>query len=80
MDLDYKRIVNSERGKIIFSIILGLGLATLFRESCKNSNCMVFKMAKIGEVKGQIFEFDDSCYKFEEKSISCKSANQQTLL
>ena len=80
MNLDYKRIVNSERGKIIFSIILGLGLATLFRESCKNSNCMIFKIAKISEVKGQIFEFDDNCYKFEEKSISCKSTNPKTLL
>lgn len=80
MDLDYKRIVNSERGKIIFSIILGLGLATLFRESCKNSNCMVFKIAKISDVKDKIFEFDNSCYKFHEKSISCKSVNQETLL
>ena len=54
MNLDYKRIVNSERGKILFSIILGLGLATLFKESCKNSNCLVFKMAKINEIKDNI--------------------------
>lgn len=80
MNLDYKRIVNSERGKILFSIILGLGLATLFKESCKNSNCLVFKIAKINEIKDHIFEFDGECYKFNEKSISCKNTNERTLL
>ena len=43
MNIDIKRIINSERGKIVFSILLGLGLATLFRQSCNSNKCLIFK-------------------------------------
>ena len=34
--------VNTKYGKIIISIILGIGLASIFRKSCDSRNCIIF--------------------------------------
>ena len=34
--MNFKRLINTALGKIIISIMLGLGLATLFRKVCKD--------------------------------------------
>ena len=62
-----RRLLYSEVGKYIISILLGLGLATLFRKVCKDRNCMVFKAPELKKIKEQIFKFQDKCYKFTIK-------------
>ena len=71
MNLDIKRIINSDRGKIVFSILLGLGLATLFRQSCKTNKCLIFKAPTLDQIKNKLFNYNNKCYKFTEKSVSC---------
>ena len=67
-----KRLIYGAPGKIIISIILGLGLATLFRKVCKNRDCIVFHAPDIKKIKNQVFKFDDKCYTFNEKITKCK--------
>ena len=66
-----KTLINSSKGKIILSIILGFGIATLFRESCKNRNCLVFHAPSMKKVKGKIFSYNDKCYSYNEKHSKC---------
>ena len=73
MKLNIQKIINSNRGKYVISILLGLGLATLFRKACTNQNCLVFKAPSMKEIKGKIFQFDNKCYKYNEKHASCNS-------
>ena len=40
------KLFNTELGQTIVSIILGLGLAGIFRKSCKNNNCYIIKGQK----------------------------------
>ena len=42
MSFSLKQILNSARGKYVLSVLLGLGLATLFRKACISRNCLVF--------------------------------------
>lgn len=65
-------LLKSETGKIIISIILGLGLATLFRRVCGESNCLVYKGISNSEIKGKVFKFNDKCYSYNIKAVSCK--------
>ena len=54
-----RRLITGVFGRSIISILLGLGLATLFRKVCNDRNCLVFKAPKIDKIDNQIFEFDD---------------------
>tara|TARA_B100000927_G_scaffold271423_1_gene248346 strand:- start:508 stop:747 length:240 start_codon:yes stop_codon:yes gene_type:complete len=71
--MNLKRLIYSDVGRIVISIILGLGLATLFRRVCKERNCLVFHAPQINKIKDQVFKFKDKCYKFEEEIEKCDS-------
>ena len=66
-----RRLIYSDVGKYVISIILGLGIATLFRKVCKDRECLVFHAADHKKIKNQIFEFDGKCYEFNEKAERC---------
>jgi hypothetical protein len=66
-----RRLIYSEVGKYVMSILLGLGLATLFRKVCNDRSCLVFHAPHINKIKGQIFDFDGKCYTFQEKAERC---------
>ena len=66
-----KSLLNSTKGKIIVSILLGFGIATLFRKSCENRNCLVFKAPSMNKIKNKPFLFDDKCYEYNEKNVTC---------
>ena len=72
-----RRLIYSKFGKVVVSILLGLGLATLFRKVCNERNCMVFKAPQLKEIKNKVFKFDSKCYKYEENAQSCKNTDKK---
>jgi hypothetical protein len=72
-----KRFTDSLFGRILISVLLGLGLATLFRKVCKDRKCMVFRAPDISNIKDKIFKYNDKCYQYTEKSESCKTTNKK---
>ncbi len=66
-----KRLFYSNFGRILLSILLGFGLATLFRKVCKDRNCIVFKSPPLDELRTNIYQHNNKCYKFKENSIKC---------
>ncbi len=73
-----RRLIYSSVGKYIISIILGLGIATLFRRVCKDRSCLVFKAPSMNKVRNQVFKFDDKCYIFKEHGQKC-DPNKKTM-
>tara|TARA_Y100000590_G_C15568180_1_gene957492 strand:+ start:508 stop:747 length:240 start_codon:yes stop_codon:yes gene_type:complete len=69
------QVLENEVGRGVISIILGLGLAALFRRVCKGNNCIIVRGPPISKIKDKIFIFDNSCYKYEPKITNC---NNQT--
>ncbi len=66
------RIMNSNIGIHVISMILGLGLASLFRRACRNRNCVVIKGPPLSSVKDKVFKFDGKCYTYHPEATSCK--------
>ncbi len=66
-----RRLIYSDVGKYVISILLGLGLATLFRKVCNDRSCLVFHAPHIDKIRGQVFNFDGKCYTFEENAERC---------
>jgi hypothetical protein len=69
--MNVKRILNTEFGHILISILLGLGLATMFRQVCEGKNCLIFNGPVISEVDGKIYKFGEYCHQFKLNPVSC---------
>ena len=69
--MDLSKFVRNKTGKIIMSIILGLGLATLFRQVCRDNNCTIYKAPIINE--SDVYKFENECYSFEKISTKCNN-------
>ena len=65
------KFLHTTTGRIILSIILGFGLASLFRQVCKGKNCYVFKAPSLEETKNQTFKYDGKCYSYNQKQVKC---------
>jgi len=63
--MNLSKFIHTSSGRFISSILLGLGLSSLFRKICKTSDCIIYKAPPHGEIIGNIFEYNDKCYIFE---------------
>ena len=68
-------LLGTREGKIILSIIWGLGLAALFRKVCKGRSCIVVKGPSPSEMEGKVYSFNDKCYEYTAENTSCKKLN-----
>lgn len=74
--MDLKGILHSKNGKILMSVLLGIGISTLFRKVCKERNCLVFKAPKFDKIKDKVFKFNDKCYTYTENLKKCNNSKQ----
>jgi|UniRef100_A0A6C0H392 hypothetical protein len=74
--MNIKRLLNSEIGKNIVSILLGIGLATLFRKVCTDKNCIVFNGPIISEFEDKIYKHGEKCYKYKAQPDKCDSTKK----
>jgi hypothetical protein len=66
-----KRLLNTELGKFFISVLLGLGLATLFRKICKDRDCITFNGPVIGDIDGKIYQYGEKCYQYQSNAEPC---------
>jgi hypothetical protein len=66
-----KDLLESPTGQIIISVILGLGLATLFRKVCTSNNCIVIKGPNLKDLEKYYYKVDGDCYKYTPYVTNC---------
>lgn len=66
--MQIKALMSTPVGKILISVLLGLGLATLFRQTCKAKNCIRFAGPILNEIDGKIYKHGNKCYKYDVES------------
>jgi len=70
--MNVKGLLNTSLGQVFISILLGLGLAMIFRKVCKDKNCIQFKGPILSEIEGKIYKHGDKCYRYtSEPSGKC---------
>ena len=74
--MNVKRLIHSGFCKIIIPVLLGLGLATMFRRVCKDKNCIVFKAPGIKDIEEKTFSHNGKCYQYKHKSESCSKSKK----
>ena len=70
------KILTSPTGKVIISIIWGLGLAALFKRACNGRSCIVYKGPHPSLVHGKVFQHGEKCYKYSMKRSNCDQVDE----
>ena len=74
-----EKFVRSRTGRWVMSILLGLGVASLFHRVCKGKHCYVERAPPADELEdGQVYKFDGKCYEMKRQAVSC-DASKKTL-
>ena len=71
-----EKFVGSNTGKYMMSILLGLGLATIFRAACQGKKCKTIVAPPLSEIEDKIYRFDDKCYKIQKSATKCDKKKQ----
>ena len=74
--MNFKLILYSNVGKIVISVLIGIGIACLFHKVCKDKDCITFSGPVIKEVDGKIFQHDNKCYTYKLNSVKCDKSKQ----
>ena len=65
------KFVHTKSGKVLMSVILGFGLASLFRVVCKDKNCIISRAPPMDKIEGKIYKYQDKCYSYNPTSVKC---------
>ena len=74
MKMKMANFLQSKSGTIILSVVLGLGLACIFKMSCDSQNCIIYKAPDYSEKK--IIKYNDKCYQPNEHMETCDSTKE----
>lgn len=55
----------------MISILLGLGLATLFRKVCTDKNCIRFNGPVITDIQDKTYKHGEKCYQYTSTATKC---------
>jgi hypothetical protein len=67
-----RAFLENEAGQIMASIVLGLGLAAVFRKACHDNKCIVIKGPSLEDTKKFYYKLNDDCYKYERVDVACE--------
>jgi hypothetical protein len=70
------KFVHTETGRILMSILLGIGLATFFRQVCVGKGCLSYNAPPVAEIDGEIYKFDDTCYELQKNAVKCDNKKE----
>ena len=72
-----KNTMRSRGGSIIVSVLLGIGLATIFQRVCKD-NCVVFHAPAADRIAEKVWVNEETCYKYTPEPVSCDASKGVT--
>ena len=72
--------IRSSTSRVVFGVIMGLGLSSLFRKTCHGRSCMVFKAPDMEETKKFTFKYDGKCFTYNINSTNCDYSRVSVVL
>lgn len=66
------KFIDTDFGSVTISVLLGLGVAGLFRSMCKDGKCIVIQGPKSSEVENYYYKMNGDCYKYRPMLAPCE--------
>lgn len=73
-----KDLLDKPLGRIFLSIILGLGLAALFKQVCSGDDCLIVKGPKSKDLDKYYYKVEDDCFKYTPYEAPCESETKSS--
>ena len=67
-----RRLLYSDVGRVFLSILLALGLATIFRRSCTSDECIVRKVPSRYDMHETVYKEGGDCYRVKLRESECR--------
>jgi hypothetical protein len=67
--MNFSKIIKNN--SIIISVILGLGLAALFRRVCDGKKCIIVEGPPLRETEKYYYQIHENCYKYTPVVSEC---------
>ena len=64
-------ILKSKTFNVVFSVLLGLGIAAILKPMCKGDSCMIIKAPPVNEVNKATYQLGSKCYQFRTQAVEC---------
>jgi hypothetical protein len=58
----------------IMSLLIGFGIAAIFRPLCKGPECVIMRGPPVTDIRGAVYQFGSKCVEFDAKPIECPKA------
>lgn len=68
--------MKSKQFNLIFSFLLGLGLAAILRPACHGDQCLVMKAPPVHEVESTTYQLGSKCFQFKIETKDCPSSGK----
>lgn len=69
--------MHTKFGTYLISVILGIGLSSIFRKTCDDKDCLEFKGPHHDDIVENIYKHNKKCFKYNSSTISCNSKHTQ---
>jgi hypothetical protein len=74
--MNFKRLLDTWLGRFFISVLLGLGIATLFRKACTEKNCIRFNGPILSEMDEKIYQYGEKCFTYTTTPTKCDKTKQ----
>jgi len=74
--MNFKRLLDTSLGRFFISVLLGLGIATLFKKACTDKNCIRFNGPILSEMDEKIYQYGEKCYTYTTNHAKCDNTKQ----
>lgn len=68
-----EQIFESLIGRIVISVILGFGLAAMFKKVCKGQSCVLFQSPDLKELDKYYYKIENDCFKYTPYVTACEA-------
>ena len=75
-----QRLLYTNIGQIVISILFGLALAFMFQRVCKENKCVVIEPPPMDELKKYVYRIGNDCYKYVPRVVECPPPEQSNAL
>jgi hypothetical protein len=64
--------LESKKGSILFSLLVGFGIAALFKKACNDNKCLIIQSPDISDLNTYYYRTNNVCYKYTPIETACQ--------